>query len=293
VVGLLAGATPARADVEHVVVQGEYLGAIAARYGTTVRELLAANDVRDPDLVVPGQRLVVRGVAPADPAPLTSVTPAAAVDGDTGRSTGSRGGSGPVTTAARVAHTVAPGEHLSGIAQQYGTTVRAIVAANRIRNPNLVRDGVVLEIPVSVPSRLPERLLASPDRLALRPAFVRWAAEYRVPADLLQSLCWIESGWQSRVVSEDQAVGVCQLLPSTARFMSELIGTSLDPAVPEEGVRLGARYLRWLLDRTGDDEEAALAGYIQGLRSVAERGRFAETEAYIGAVMAMRDRFAV
>src|SRR5690606_18288682 len=127
---------------------------------------------------------------------------------------------------------------------------------------------------------------------ALRPAFVRWAAAYDVPPDLLQAMCWLESGWQAQVVSADGAVGVCRFLPSTARFVAELIGVELDPRVPAGGVRLGACCLRWLPDGTGGDEGAALAGYVQRLRRGAERGRYGEAQDYVDAVLALRERLA-
>lgn len=45
------------------------------------------------------------------------------------------------------AYTVQPGDSLWAIAQRFGTTVAAIVAANNIRNPDLIYPGEVLRIP--------------------------------------------------------------------------------------------------------------------------------------------------
>ncbi|MCA9960313.1 MAG: LysM peptidoglycan-binding domain-containing protein, partial [Anaerolineales bacterium] len=44
-------------------------------------------------------------------------------------------------------YTVQAGDTLSALAQRFGTTVEAIVAANNITNPNLINVGQVLEIP--------------------------------------------------------------------------------------------------------------------------------------------------
>jgi spore germination protein len=61
-----------------------------------------------------------------------------------------------------VYHTVRPGESLSRIARRYGVSVGAITGANGISNPNLVRPGQVLSIPV--PSRVAaNNLPASPN----------------------------------------------------------------------------------------------------------------------------------
>ena len=44
-------------------------------------------------------------------------------------------------------HKIKPGEYLTGIAQQYGTTADAIAKANGITNPNLIYAGATLTIP--------------------------------------------------------------------------------------------------------------------------------------------------
>ena len=43
----------------HVVLRGEYLKLIAARYGTTVDAILCNNNIRNPNLIYPGQRLKI------------------------------------------------------------------------------------------------------------------------------------------------------------------------------------------------------------------------------------------
>src|SRR5918999_1112310 len=54
------------------------------------------------------------------------------------------------TPAARAGtHTVAPGETLSAIARRYGTSVPALVNANRLPNPHLIVSGQRLRIPGS------------------------------------------------------------------------------------------------------------------------------------------------
>lgn len=54
---------------------------------------------------------------------------------------------GVATAALAFPYTVQPGDTLSALARRYNTTVQAIVNANNIANPNLIRVGQVLEIP--------------------------------------------------------------------------------------------------------------------------------------------------
>lgn len=56
------GYTPApraRATTTHTVRRGETLSGIAARYGTTWQQLAAKNGIRNPNLIYPGQRLLL------------------------------------------------------------------------------------------------------------------------------------------------------------------------------------------------------------------------------------------
>jgi hypothetical protein len=55
----------------------------------------------------------------------------------------------PTAVPATQTHTVQVGENLTTIAQRYGTTVQALVAANQISNPDRVNAGTILTIPDS------------------------------------------------------------------------------------------------------------------------------------------------
>ena len=138
---------------------------------------------------------------------------------------------------------------------------------------------------------LPAKLLAHPDRVALRPNFEHWAAHYNVPADLLEALSWVESGWQRTIVSRTGAIGIGQLEPATVDHVRALIGIKLDPTNADDNIRMSARFLRFLLDGTGGDPSQALAAYYQGLRSVRTGQILAETKQYVATVLAFRPFF--
>jgi LysM repeat protein len=255
----------------YVVRPGDTLSAIAGRLGVSVGDLAKANGITDPNRVYAGKTLVVPGGG--------TVTAQAA----------------PSTPAPARVHTVAAGETLSGIAARYGTTIGAIVSANKLADPNHVVVGTKLQIPtVSAPATgIPSRLAASPQRLALVPVFKRWAIANGLDPAFVMAVTWQESGWQNGVVSPAGAIGIGQLLPSTATFVSrDLIGVPLDPRVPEHNIRMTARYLRWLLSRTNGDVDRAVAGYYQGPASVASIGYLPSTVDYIAIVKALRPRFA-
>lgn len=90
----------------YTVRSGDSLSAIAARFGTTVSALQSANNIRNANLIYPGQVLRVSGQA----------------------------------TAQR-AYTVRSGDNLSVIASRLGTTVGHLQSTNGIRNVNLIYPG--------------------------------------------------------------------------------------------------------------------------------------------------------
>ena len=203
-------------------------------------------------------------------------------------------------------HTVASGDTLSSIARRTGASVAALAAANRLSDIHHIRVGARLVVPAPAPStagaervvvvdvkRLPARLLAQPQRLALVPQFDAAAREFGVPADLLKALTWQESGWQNHKVSSARALGIGQLIPATVAFVNQslLRGANLDPRRPEHNIRMSARFLAYLLQRTGGDVRLAVSAYYQGLASVQRRGPYEETRRYADDVLALRKFF--
>jgi soluble lytic murein transglycosylase-like protein len=105
-----------------------------------------------------------------------------------------------------------------------------------------------------------------------------------VEPNLLRAVIVVESGFNSRAVSKRGAVGLMQLMPATAiRF-----GVS-NPYDPRENVHAGARYLKFLINRFGQDVRLALAAYNAGEDAVERNGGrippFTETMAYVPRVL--------
>jgi LysM repeat protein len=110
--------------VTHVVVTGDTLYSIALHYGVSVNDLMAANNITNPNYIRVGQVLVI---------PLSGVTP-----------TPTPTGQAPQPTP--IIYTVRRGDTLYSLARRYGTTVEAIARDNNIVNPNLIYVGQQLVI---------------------------------------------------------------------------------------------------------------------------------------------------
>ncbi|GBC84911.1 Membrane-bound lytic murein transglycosylase D [bacterium HR11] len=97
-----------------------------------------------------------------------------------------------------------------------------------------------------------------------------------------------ESGFDPWAFSEKGAVGLMQLLPSTALDMG-----ATDPWDPVQNVAAGVRYLRTLLERYGGDVQKALAAYNTGFDRVdrlASDAWPAETRQFVQRVLRAYDR---
>jgi soluble lytic murein transglycosylase-like protein len=139
----------------------------------------------------------------------------------------------------------------------------------------------------------PTPLLGFPSRLALQPDFAHSAAVSGVPVALLEALCWWESGWQTSAVSAEGAIGVCQIEPTTAAFVSSsILQEPLDPRTAADNIALCAAYLRYLLNSSGGNASQALADYDQGPTSIAQQGILASTKAYVTGILAYASIFA-
>jgi soluble lytic murein transglycosylase-like protein len=136
--------------------------------------------------------------------------------------------------------------------------------------------------------------LVPADREYLRPILIRFAQENGLPADLVMSLAWVESSWRRNVVSDAGAVGVMQLMPNTVEYVSQkLLGlkSNLDPKNPTSNVRMGAKYLRRLLDQSHGNIRQALIAYNQGLTSLKANGSYGVADRYADRVLALRPQF--
>ena len=118
----------------------------------------------------------------------------------------------------------------------------------------------------------------------------RWSRHYGVDPALARALAWVESGFQPHVRSRAGARGVMQVKPSTWNFVETfLIGRNV-PAGVSGNVRIGVRYLAWLIQDFRGRVFRALAAYNQGPWSVRQRGMFRESRRFARNVLATRGR---
>jgi transglycosylase-like protein with SLT domain/LysM domain-containing protein len=205
---------------------------------------------------------------------------------------------GPVTDARSSAATlteyrVRAGDTLGDIAAIHDVAPDAIARANAIVPPYSLSPGRVLRIPDVAPSAEPPPPPPATARTGIADLLASWARDVGLRPDLLQAVTWRESSWRQDAVSDRGAIGIGQVLPGTAGWVSARLadGAPLDPRVLDDNVQLAARYLRWLIDRYDGDVAAALAAYHQGPEAVDRDGWYTVTEEYVADVFRLRRSF--
>jgi soluble lytic murein transglycosylase-like protein len=192
------------------------------------------------------------------------------------------------TPPVRATYTVRAGDSFSSIAGALGVSPLVLAAENRLKLSAVIVPGQKLVLPVGSRENggVPDTGSATPGTPdAVRASLDRWSAAYGVDAKLARAVAWMESGFRPDVVSSVGAVGVMQLLPGTWKWIDEALLRTTTPRTFDGNIRVGVRYLRWLLDEFDGDVRHALAGYYQGAQAVRDRGLFDDTKRYVSIIL--------
>ncbi len=277
---------------------GETLWSIAASNNLTTRSVAAFNGLSEDAQVVLGSTINVpteaegastlQGSAPAAPATAAPATAA------------------PASGAPAVlgSYVVRSGDTLGGLAANAGVAMEQMAAANGLDPAAPLLIGTVLKLPSGAPAPvrasepLPTQRVVPAAGPAPTPTRVgagdvqSVASQHGVSPSLAAAIAWQESGFNNGMVSSANARGVMQVMPGTWDYVEQnLAGRTLDTNSATDNVHAGVLYLQHLLEQTGGDENAAIAGYYQGLGSVRSRGQFDDTQKYVANVQALRSRF--
>jgi soluble lytic murein transglycosylase-like protein len=158
---------------------------------------------------------------------------------------------------------------------------------------SLVEKIVPDEVPYPEPAKADTPASAAP--AASRPALPATqyseiisslSAAHGVDPQLVQALIQVESGYKPRARSNKGAMGLMQLMPSTARAYQVR-----NPYDPKANIAAGVKHLKSLIDRWG--VELALAAYNAGEGAVRKFNGippYRETRAYVSRILSLAGR---
>lgn len=99
-----------------------------------------------------------------------------------------------------------------------------------------------------------------------------FATQYSLEPNLVAAVIYAESRFLAGQESRAGALGLMQLLPTTAESIARSLGdneyTSENLLEPKRNIRYGTYYLKYLLDKYGGDLDLALAAYNAGETNV-------------------------
>jgi LysM repeat protein len=298
-----APATASTGGSVYTVKSGDTLGAIAARHGVKLSEVLSWNGLNMSSIIYPGQKIKIGGGQSAAPAPAATPAPAPAA----------------APAASSGSYTVKSGDTLSAIAAKHGVKLSDILSANKLTMSSMIYPGNKLVIPGAsiqpaasvtplVPSSFlgftyPAAVVSSanqnkallnaspvPSREQMKSIVADTARRMGVDPSLALAFAYQESGFDQRAVSPANAIGTMQVIPTSGEWASDLVGRKLNLLDPYDNATAGVAIIRQLT-RTSKDLDHAIAGYYQGQYSVSKYGMYEDTKTYVAAIKAHQKNF--
>ena len=150
----------------------------------------------------------------------------------------------------------------------------------------LVEKIVADEVPYPEPEPTIEELVEEPPVVVETPydeLIANMSEAHGVDPNLVRALIQVESGYKARARSRKGAMGLMQLMPSTAREYKVR-----NPYDPKSNIAAGVKHLKGLIDRWG--VELALAAYNAGEGAVKKFNGippYRETRNYVSRILSL------
>ena len=101
---------------------------------------------------------------------------------------------------------------------------------------------------------------------------LKYSTEYNLEKELVQSIIKVESGYDKNAKSSQGALGLMQIIPSTAYEISDKLSINNFNEnmlfLPEINIHFGCFYVRYLIDYYDGNITNALCSYNAGLQNV-------------------------
>jgi soluble lytic murein transglycosylase len=115
-----------------------------------------------------------------------------------------------------------------------------------------------------------------------------YAAQYRVPPELIAAFIDVESRWNPRATSSKGAMGLMQLMPATARRFG-----AFQPFDADQNIAAGTRYVTTLMWEFHGDMRLVAAAYYAGDRWILRKQLNYDNPDVVAYVQAVRRRYLI
>ncbi|QED49914.1 lytic transglycosylase [Cytobacillus dafuensis] len=179
-------------------------------------------------------------------------------------------------------YTVREGDTLWGLSKKFGVTFSQLKELNNLSSDTIFIDQVlrIKEFPEIDDIILPPDLINNDRILNWITPIKKFSLQYEIPFPILFGIMLAESSGDPYVVSKKGAIGLMQLLPQTANWLS------VNPCDPIQSIDGAARYVKELFDEF-KDWELVVAAYNAGPDKVKQYGGIPpieETREYVQTV---------
>jgi soluble lytic murein transglycosylase-like protein len=193
---------------------------------------------------------------------------------------------GLLDAAPAAAYDVKQDDRLWSMSRRTGVPVDQIVRHNGLKDAGLIGPGEHLVVADEAGAlSTPEPVRGAEARRVLIAA----AHEFGLNPNLVLAVATWESGLNQTQVSKDGAIGLMQIMPSTAAWAGpDLLGRPANIFLASDNARLGSALLSRYLGEFGDPR-LALAAYYQGEEGTREHGIYPSSRSYVDGIWALRN----
>jgi LysM repeat protein len=197
---------PASVATTYTIVRGDTVSGIAGRFGVSVQSVLDANGLVRTSIIYPGQKLRI----PRAPSPAAHIETVAAVTPITPVA--------DVTPTSGIRYTVRSGDTVWSIAQRFGVSTNAVLAANGLTASSIIHAGRTLVIPGGAAASSGSTTPLTTEMAANARVVIQVGRQLGVPDRgivIALATAMQESGLRNLSYGDRDSVGVFQQRPST------------------------------------------------------------------------------